>query len=218
MTDDGEWRDGFRFSGGHPALDLTATVKGRLKARPTDRLETAADLGRWLAAAGLATAEATEADLMAVRRLREAIYELALARAAGTALDAAARERLNASASGASAAVVLEADGSARLRGDAAAVLGHVARRAVALIAGQDGGVIRQCEGDGCAILFLDQSRAGRRRWCSMSLCGNRAKAAAFRRRDRESQGSIADRVEVPAPRLRQEQQGDKGRDGGKTD
>lgn len=187
MADDNEWRDGFRFSGGHPALDLTATVKGRLKASPTDRLESVADLGRWLAAAGLATTEASDVDMAAVRSLREAIYELALARASGTALNLEARERLNASAGGTNAAAVLEADGSARLKGDANALLGHVARRAVALIAGQEGGVIRQCAGDGCAILFLDQSRAGGRRWCSMSLCGNRAKAAAFRRRDRES-------------------------------
>lgn len=187
MADDGEWRDGFRFSGGHPALDLTATVKGRLKACPADRLETPADMERWLAAAGLASTRATEADLAAARDLREAIYELALARASGAALSAGARERLNASAGGAAAAAVLEADGSARLHGDAGALLGHVARRAVALIAGQEGGVIRQCAGDGCAILFLDQSRAGGRRWCSMSTCGNRAKAAAFRRRDREA-------------------------------
>jgi predicted RNA-binding Zn ribbon-like protein len=187
MADDGEWCDGFRFAGGHPALDLTATVKGRLKASPTDRLATPVDLERWLAVAGLASTTATEGDLAAARDLREAIYALALARASGAQLNAGARERLNASASGTTAAAVLQVDGSARLHGDASALLGHVARRAVALLAGQEGGVIRQCAGDGCAILFLDQSRAGGRRWCSMSVCGNRAKAAAFRRRDRET-------------------------------
>ena len=191
MADNGEWRDGFRFSGGHPALDLTATVKGRLKAAPMDRLATATDLGRWLAAAGLAEAKtkeagATEADLVMARALREAIYDLAVAQSSGAPLNANARRRLNDCASTSTAAAVLEADGTARLRGDGRALLGHVARRAVALLAGQEGGVIRQCAGDGCAILFVDQSRAGGRRWCSMSACGNRAKAAAFRRRDRE--------------------------------
>lgn len=187
MVEDGEWRDGFRFAGGHPALDLTATVKGRLKAAPTDRLATADDLGRWLAAAGLAEAKATEADLVMAVALREAIYDLAVARASRAPLNENARKRLNDCASTSAAAAVLEADGTARLRGDGRALLGHVARRAVALLAGQEGGVIRQCEGDGCAILFLDQSRAGGRRWCSMSACGNRAKAAAFRQRERET-------------------------------
>ena len=37
---------------------------------------------------------------------------------------------------------------------------------------------LRACEGDGCGWLFIDQSRSGRRRWCDMTVCGNRAKAA----------------------------------------
>jgi predicted RNA-binding Zn ribbon-like protein len=37
--------------------------------------------------------------------------------------------------------------------------------------------MIEQCEGDVCGWLFLDRSPAGRRRWCSMRDCGNRAKA-----------------------------------------
>ena len=187
MVRDDEWRDGFPFRGGHPALDLTATVKGRLKGAPTDRLATAGDLGRWLAAAGLAEVKTTEADLVIARALREAIHDLAVAQAAGEPLNATARKRLNDCASTSAAAAVLEADGTASLRGGGRSLLGHVARRAVALLAGQEGGTIRRCEGDGCAILFLDQSRAGGRRWCSMSACGNRAKAAAFRRREKEA-------------------------------
>jgi len=35
---------------------------------------------------------------------------------------------------------------------------------------------IRECEGEACGWLFLDTSKAGRRRWCSMADCGNRAK------------------------------------------
>jgi predicted RNA-binding Zn ribbon-like protein len=44
---------------------------------------------------------------------------------------------------------------------------------------------IRACCGEGCAILVLDSSRAGRRRWCSMASCGNKAKVRGFRRRAR---------------------------------
>jgi predicted RNA-binding Zn ribbon-like protein len=36
---------------------------------------------------------------------------------------------------------------------------------------------VRQCANDRCRWLFLDDSKNGSRRWCSMSMCGNRAKA-----------------------------------------
>lgn len=39
---------------------------------------------------------------------------------------------------------------------------------------------IKACEGGKCTLLFLDQSHRHARRWCSMAICGNRAKAAAF--------------------------------------
>ncbi len=41
----------------------------------------------------------------------------------------------------------------------------------------------RICANDGCRWIFQDESRAGRRRWCDMSSCGNRAKAARHRAR-----------------------------------
>jgi predicted RNA-binding Zn ribbon-like protein len=40
---------------------------------------------------------------------------------------------------------------------------------------------VRRCEGGGCGRLFLDRTRGRARRWCSMSVCGNRAKQAARR-------------------------------------
>jgi predicted RNA-binding Zn ribbon-like protein len=44
----------------------------------------------------------------------------------------------------------------------------------------------RVCANDGCRWIFFDESRAGRRRWCDMSSCGNRAKAARHRARKRQ--------------------------------
>ncbi|MEV0667377.1 CGNR zinc finger domain-containing protein [Actinomadura luteofluorescens] len=44
-------------------------------------------------------------------------------------------------------------------------------------------GRLRHCEGTGCVLWFLDTSRSGRRRWCSMAGCGNRAKAKAHYQR-----------------------------------
>jgi predicted RNA-binding Zn ribbon-like protein len=40
---------------------------------------------------------------------------------------------------------------------------------------------VRECAGEDCGALFLDTSRPGTRRWCSMDTCGNRAKKSTFR-------------------------------------
>jgi predicted RNA-binding Zn ribbon-like protein len=45
---------------------------------------------------------------------------------------------------------------------------------------------VKACEGPACTLLFADHTRGRRRRWCSMAMCGNRAKQAAHRRRLRQ--------------------------------
>jgi len=52
----------------------------------------------------------------------------------------------------------------------------------------------RICANDGCRWVFNDESRAGRRRWCDMSTCGNRAKAARHRARAKAAE------PETPSP------------------
>lgn len=79
----------------------------------------------------------------------------------------------------------LEADGRVRLFGDAGAFLATLARHAVELFGGPQAGRIRQCASQTCTLFFVDTSRSGDRRWCSMSGCGNNAKVAEFRRRKR---------------------------------
>jgi predicted RNA-binding Zn ribbon-like protein len=53
---------------------------------------------------------------------------------------------------------------------------------------------VRICANETCRWVFYDESRAGRRRWCSMASCGNRAKAARHRAR----QKAMAEADEVP--------------------
>jgi predicted RNA-binding Zn ribbon-like protein len=60
--------------------------------------------------------------------------------------------------------------------------LADIARDAVTLI-GNRGKRLRSCERPGCVTMFLDVSRSGRRRWCSMQRCGNREKVAVYRNR-----------------------------------
>lgn len=61
--------------------------------------------------------------------------------------------------------------------------LARVADPIVAEIRVDHGHRFRICDNETCRWLFYDESRAGRRRWCSMSSCGNRAKAARHRAR-----------------------------------
>lgn len=46
---------------------------------------------------------------------------------------------------------------------------------------------VKACEGPVCTLLFADHTRGHRRRWCSMAMCGNRAKQAAHRDRIRQA-------------------------------
>lgn len=60
------------------------------------------------------------------------------------------------------------------------------------LVCTKDFRAVRRCQGVGCTLWFIDTSKAGTRRWCSMAACGNRAKAAQHRARLR------ADGARVP--------------------
>jgi predicted RNA-binding Zn ribbon-like protein len=67
--------------------------------------------------------------------------------------------------------------------GEPLRALAPIARSIADLIA-QGGGVrIRKCANPRCVLYFRDTSRTGRRRWCSMAVCGNRMKVAAHIRR-----------------------------------
>jgi predicted RNA-binding Zn ribbon-like protein len=185
MTDSAEeTKDGFSFRAGHAALDLCATLTGRAKPSPCDLLASPRDLDRWLKAAGLArTASSAQDDLEIARKLRAAIYALAVARAAGKPAPARARSELNGLAEQPGATLRLAEDGHLRVTGSARAMLATLAQDAVRLLGSPQSERIRQCESPTCSRLFLDNSRGGDRRWCSMSPCGNRAKVAEFRRR-----------------------------------
>jgi predicted RNA-binding Zn ribbon-like protein len=177
-----EDRDGFRFRGGHVALDLTATLVGRLKAVRRDLIGTTDELAAWLLSSGLAqdAVRVRDADVVTAQALREAIYGLAMGGG-----GPAERDTLNVIAASKSAAPSLGEDGAVRLIGDARQLLTTIAREAIFLLGTSDATHVRQCEGEGCAVLFLDNSRKGVRRWCSMRSCGNKAKVAEFRRRKR---------------------------------
>jgi predicted RNA-binding Zn ribbon-like protein len=66
------------------------------------------------------------------------------------------------------------------------------------LVVTEDFANVKACEGPACTLLFADHTRGRARRWCSMAICGNRAKQAAHRHRvkARQHQGSRGGGVE----------------------
>ena len=61
-----------------------------------------------------------------------------------------------------------------------------VAEALARLVCSEDFSNVKACEGASCTLLFADHTRGHARRWCSMALCGNRAKQAAHRQRQKE--------------------------------
>jgi predicted RNA-binding Zn ribbon-like protein len=72
------------------------------------------------------------------------------------------------------------------------AILAPIVWSAVDLMTGPHARLVRQCQDPkGCGWLFLDESRAGTRRWCSMGDCGNRAKARRHYLRTKEQRRDV---------------------------
>ncbi len=66
------------------------------------------------------------------------------------------------------------------------ALLAPIGEALAQFVCSEDFTHVKACEGPACTLLFVDHTRGHRRRWCSMALCGNRAKQTAHRRRRRE--------------------------------
>lgn len=72
-----------------------------------------------------------------------------------------------------------------RRRDDAASFLEPIAQAVARLLTDTPLALVRQCEAHDCTLMFHDKTKSHRRRWCSMALCGNRMKVAAFRSRQK---------------------------------
>jgi predicted RNA-binding Zn ribbon-like protein len=62
-----------------------------------------------------------------------------------------------------------------------------IAKSMAELISNDDFSYVKACEGVTCTLLFIDRTHGRARRWCSMATCGNRAKQAAHRKRERRN-------------------------------
>jgi predicted RNA-binding Zn ribbon-like protein len=71
-------------------------------------------------------------------------------------------------------------------------VLARIAEPIVREIGAGHDDRIRICASETCRWLFYDESRSGRRRWCDMATCGNRAKARRHRERQKDTDEAAA--------------------------
>ena len=178
----------FRFDAGAICLDFAHTG-GEGRYAVFESLHDPGDLGEWLAQPPLLaviTVPVTARDLAAAKALRQAIWEVAHARAAARPLPVAAVAIINEAAAAPSLIPQLNAEGTAagwRSPVHATQALSTLARETVQLLSGPLADRIRECASDDCPLVFVDSSRPGARRWCTMERCGNRHKLRALRAR-----------------------------------
>ncbi|GAA4019513.1 CGNR zinc finger domain-containing protein [Allokutzneria multivorans] len=172
----------FGFDAGAVCLELLTTGGvGRYTAH--DSLPTPAALTAWLERSRLGVAaKSTVDDLDVLSRLRTAIWDIAQAHLKGQALPRAAVSALNSVAASPPLVPALSSSGRTRSKPTAAQALSTIARDAVELFGTPARERLRECSADNCQLVFVDLSRPGQRRWCSMDRCGNRAKQRARRR------------------------------------
>ena len=152
-----------------------------------DDIATPAALGGWLATRGLAdVSDEVDAELFVeARALRSALRDLALANTVGTAPRGRRRKEIDATLSAFPLALRLT-EGRLRLvpavdgaRGGLAAIVGVVAEARAA----GSWERLKACRQETCGWVFYDGSRNHSSSWCSMQVCGGRAKASSYRRR-----------------------------------
>ena len=204
----------FVFDGGTLALDLLNTWHFNAD-QPLDLLQSPEDLVIWLAAAGLPDgAYCAELSSSPPNRrilldealwLRRDILLIVQSLVAGELPPPYTVDALNRilTESGTSfrldsLTIPPEGDQEERMEGQLVlnvhehissvlGVLQPIALSAARIVTEANPTRIRQCASSNCMYWFLDTSKSGRRRWCSMSRCGNRAKVAKHYRQQSTS-------------------------------
>jgi predicted RNA-binding Zn ribbon-like protein len=185
------------------SIKFVNTVAWRLRHGVEDRVASPDVMLKWLSDAGLADGTIVSqlkarwkavpregrAFLKSAVELREAIYRLFIAGIDGRNADPAAARVLNMHLSGsAGLGIGLSHKTLAWQRSSGRPVSGGllkpIAWSAAGLLTGPHAQKIKQCQDErGCGWLFVDESRAQNRRWCSMGDCGNLAKSRRHYRR-----------------------------------
>lgn len=179
----------YQFIAGNLALDFVNTVGNRLST-PSDYFSDVVEFRRWIRLAGLLGNQipprVTDPQLGLVRQVREELYALFHRLATGHGLSQRALGEFNSRLSRVAEKRQLSLQKESvnwvwkTSRDDPDRVLAPILLSTANLLVSQSRSQIRQCEDENCGWLFLDRSRAGTRRWCSMQDCGNRAKVRRY--------------------------------------
>ncbi|MFE6049565.1 CGNR zinc finger domain-containing protein [Kitasatospora sp. NPDC056446] len=186
----------FHFDPGALCLELLTTGGPGEYAR-YEILHRPADLTAWIPRSRLRlpadAVRVSAPELADARTLRDALWRVAAAHAHGRTGAPEDYAALNRAAEHPPLVPRIAPDGTAAdpPPADGTQLVSTLARDAIALLTGPHADRVRECGAHNCRLIFVDTSRPGRRRWCSMERCGNRHKVRALRAR-RES--------EQPAP------------------
>ncbi|MFI2457647.1 CGNR zinc finger domain-containing protein [Streptomyces sp. NPDC019539] len=180
------------FPAGSPALDFAGTLRVRRSASRREMLHSPESLSSWFREGGITDRDLVcgPDDLRRAVALREAIYQLVVARIDGDVYDPEALSLVNAAARR-PAPVPQLTDAGRSVEATVEQALSHVARDAVAVLSGPEVPLLKECANPDCTQFYIDRSRGARREWCKMDPCGNKIKAAAYRARKRAS-GKVA--------------------------
>lgn len=173
---------------GEPAPGELELVRAFVNTRELDpdreELTDPAALGAWLTARGLPVPRRLgDADLERAIAFREALRSLLLANS-GRPLDPVAIRRLQEIAAAAPVRLEIGPDGGVEMACSAEGVDALVADVLAAIAKAQDSGEwqrLKACTSEECLWAFYDRSRNRSRHWCSMDVCGNRAKTRTYR-------------------------------------
>lgn len=189
--DPGDYTGTYKLIGGRLALDFVNTISWPGTDRQHDWLTLPANVSRWLAAAGLESAEVELSDLPEIGATRSAISEMLRPIAHGRRPTRAAGQRFNRLLGLAQARRIIDPVSLTwtwKPPRRATDVFDPAVLDAADLITAHPAGRLKVCPA--CDWLFEDQTRNGRRRWCDMADCGSRAKSRSYYRRNRDPRGT----------------------------
>jgi predicted RNA-binding Zn ribbon-like protein len=191
--------------GGALCLEFVNTHEWRGIAKSIDRFDSANDVVHWARCVGLIDAldverlrqiisdapERAAAFLGRARSFREAVFSALVEATHGDPISASSLEPVNLHLSSLLSRIEISASddaGRPRLRvgppeSGLTSILIEVAWSFLELLRGDERRFVKQCAWPNCHWMFVDRTKNKRRRWCAMSACGGRAKAASFRAR-----------------------------------
>ena len=196
-----EWIDGFLFVGNHLALDFLNT-RPVLAEGPQELLPDVDALVRWLVASGVLARKKGKVlsrkwrdlpqaagFLRELLKFRERLRATVVRQEAGFSVSGAFIAELNSLLKQHPSVIALQRKG-VKLDLEAAFELkkpndiwAPIATAVAELLSNVPAARLRKCEA--CIVHFLDTSKKGSRRWCSMNICGNKIKVAAYQERKR---------------------------------